>query len=951
MTYSLYKIEQFNRYADNYFMLKNFILIIIIILSLNTFAQKSALSGQLVGGNKEPVYNSVIALLTPKDSILYKFTRSDKEGKFEFKNIKAGNFIIMTSHSRFADYVENIDIKNDKNDVGAISLMSKTELLREIIIKSGSMRIKGDTTSYRASDFKVDANANVEDLLKKLPGIQVDKNGVIKAMGETVKKVLVDGEEFFGDDPGMAVKNLRADAVKEVQVFDKKSDQAAFTGIDDGNSQKTINLKLKDDKKKGFFGKIDAANGPLTNIDSRYNTNVLFSSFKAKSKFSAFLLNGNTGQDGLDWQDNEKFGGGNNNFSMDMDDDGNVNYQFTGGGSDGEPNVNTQNGFIKNTNGGVQYSNKWKDKHNINLTPKFNNQIYTNNNIRFNKSQVGNTQLNDNAATATNVNRSNYKFNVVYDVKLDTVNSLKITAQSNFYKTESTDFTNGSTTDENGVLKNKRQIFVDNKTDKQALSANILFKHKFAKARRTLSINSSWNLLNSNLDGFLKSDNESYIGGNISITNFINQNKIGDRTTQNSTLNFTYTEPLAKKFALQFAYQIEYNTGQSNQLTYDFSTSTGKYDVLVTDLSNQFKQTIIVNKPNLKFSYNSKKINYSFGSGFGFTSFDLLDQTLNKQYNRSFTNFFPAANFSYKYKSNANIRVSYNGATRQPTIDQLQPLRNNQDFFNQIVGNPDLKQSFTNNINVSQNSYNLLTESSFYQGLSFRTTSNQISYNNDIDPESAKTIRKAINTNGNFSGNYYAGYNFKIKKIDLEVGLNPSLNFSRSVISINNVANTSDNLNSSFEFRLSKSQEKKYDLTISNDFSNSRNETTQNNEIRSFNTNDLSFNGSVYIVEKWKLSTDYTLSTRQKTVDFQTNLSNQLWNARLQRNFKNDEFTAYILVRDILNQNIGITRSTFQNTIAEERNDRLQRYAMLGLTWNFKNKAEKKEQNLKEESK
>ena len=763
-------------------------------------------------------------------------------------------------------------------------------------------------------------------------------------MGETVKKVLVDGEEFFGDDPGMAVKNLRADAVKEVQVFDKKSDQAAFTGIDDGNSQKTINLKLKDNKKKGFFGKIDAANGPLTELDSRYNTNLLFSSFKAKSKLSAFLLNGNTGQDGLDWQDSEKFGGGNDSYSVDMDNDGNMSYQWTGGASDGEPNVNTQNGFIKNTNAGLQYSNKWNDKHSLNLTPKFNNQIYTNKNIRFDKTQVGQTQLNDNSATATNVNRSNYKFNFVYDVKLDSVNSLKITAQTNFYNTINSDFTNSNTTDENDILKNKRQILVDNKSDKQALSANILFKHKFAKARRTLSINSSWNLLNTSLDGFLKSSNESYTAGVLSGTNSINQNKIGERNTQNSSLNFTYTEPLGKKFALQFAHQIEYNTGQSTQLTYDFSNATGKYDVLVADLSNQFKQSIVVNKPNLKFSYNSKKINYSFSSGFGFTSFDLLDQTLNKSYNRNFTNFFSAANFTYKYKGNANLRLSYNGATRQPTIDQLQPLRNNQDFFNQIVGNPDLKQSFTNSFNISQNSYNMLSESSIYQGLNFRATSNQISYNNDIDPESAKTIRKAINTNGNFSGNYYAGYNFKIKKIELEVGLNPSLNFSRSVISINNIANTSNNLNSSFGLRLSKSKEKKYDITINNEFSNSRNETTQNNEKRSFNTNDLSLNGSIYIAEKWKLATDYTLSTRQKTIDFQTNLSNQLWNARLQRNFKNDEFTAYILVRDILNQNIGIERSTFQNTISEERNDRLQRYAMIGLTWNFKNKGEKKEQ-------
>ena len=925
-------------------MQKTLLLITVLMLSFNGFSQKSNLTGAVTDIDKIPVQNAVIALLTPKDSILYRFLRSDKEGKFEFKNLKEGKFILMTSHSKYGDYVDEININENQNNLGTIALMSKTQLLKEIIIKSGSMRIKGDTTSYRASDFKVDANANVEELLKKLPGIQVDKNGVIKAMGETVKKVLVDGEEFFGDDPGMAVKNLRADAVKEIQVFDKKSDQAAFTGIDDGNSQKTINLKLKDDKKKGFFGKIDAANGPIANLDSRYNTNVLISSFKAKRKLSAFLLNGNTGQDGLDWQDSEKFGGGNNNFSMDMDDDGNVNYQWTGGGSDGEPNINSQNGFIKNTNAGLQYSNKWSDKHNLNVTPKFNNQIYTNNNARFNKTQVGQTQLNDKSVTATNVNRSNYKLNVVYDVKLDTINSLKITAQTNFYDTTNSDFTDSSTTDEDGVLKNKRQILVDNISDKQALSASVLFKHRFAKARRTLSVNSSWNSLTSNLNGFLKSDNESYAVGILSGTTVVNQNKIGDRNTQNATVNFTYTEPLGKKFAMQFAYQLERNTGQSTQLTYNFSNTTGKYDDLVSDLSNQFKQTITVNKPNLKFSYNSKKINYSFGSGFGFTSFDLLDQTINKNYNRNFTNLFPSANFSYKYKSNANFRISYNGATRQPTIDQLQPLRNNQDFFNQIVGNPDLKQSFTNSINISQNSYNMLTETNLYQGLSFRTTSNQISYNNDIDPESAKTITKAINTNGNFSGNFYAGYNFKIKKIDLEVGLNPSLNFSRSVISINNIANTSDNLNSSFGLRFSKSKEKKYDVTINNNFSNSRNETTQNNETRSFNTNDMSFNGTIYFAEKWKLSTDYTLSTRQKTIDFQTNLSNQLWNARFQRTFKNDEFTAYILIRDILNQNIGIERSTFQNTISEERNDRLQRYAMLGFTWNFKNKGEKKEQ-------
>ncbi len=914
---------------------------ILFLFSFSAFSQKTNLSGVLTDGSeKNPIYNSVVALLTPKDSILYKFTRSDKEGKFNLKNVKAGNYILMTAHSQYADYVDAITVEEGEKKMGTIALMSKINALREVIIKTGSIRIKGDTTSYRASDFKVDANANVEELLKKLPGIQVDKNGTIKAMGETVEKVLVDGEEFFGDDPGMAVKNLRADAVKEVQVFDKKSDQAEFTGIDDGDTKKTINLKLKEDKKKGYFGKIDAANGPLTAIDSRYNINSMFSSFKGKRKLSAFLLNGNTGQDGLGWQDSEKFGGREDNVSMSMDDDGNVNYEWTGGNNDEEPYVDTQNGFIKNTNAGLQYSNKWNDKQTLNLSPKYNKQIYTNNNSRITQTQVGETQLNENTSKVSNVNRSNFKLNATYDVKLDSVNSIKFTAKTNFYNTDSDEFTNGQTTGDNGLLKNKQEKTFITKSDKESLFASILYKHKFAKARRTFSVNSSWNTLNTNANNFLKSSNESYDGGVFSSRDDVDQNKIGEKTNQNIAVNVAYTEPIGKKFALQFAHQITYNSGESNYLTYDYSDVTGKYDLVVSSLSNQFKQTITTNKPNIKLSYNAKKINYSFGSGFGFTSFDLQDQTLNKEYKRNYTNFFPAANFSYKYKSNSNLRFNYQGATKQPTIDQLQPLRNNQDFFNQIVGNPDLKQSFTNSINLSNSSYSILTESHFYQSISFRTTTNLISYNKDIDPESAKTITKPINTNGNFSGNFYFGYGFKVKKIDLQVNLNPSVNYNKSVLSINNKTSNSNTLNSGFSIYLYKSKEKKYEFSLSNNFSNSRSSTSQNDEIKSFNTNNLGLDIGVYFREKWKLSTDYNLYSRQKTTDFQTNLTNQLWNARLQRTFKNDEFTAYIMVRDIFNQNIGIKRSVYENTVSEEQNDRLKRYAMIGFTWNFKNKGE-----------
>lgn len=920
-------------------MLKIKFVVVLFLITFSSFSQKSTLIGVVVNEEKKPIQNSVVALLTVKDSILHRFVRTDAEGKFYIKNIKTDKYILMTFHNQFADYVDEVSIAEGQNDWGTVVLLNKSKLIEEVLIKSktASIKIKGDTTSYKASDFKVSENANAEELLRKLPGIQVDKNGNIKAMGETVSKVLVDGEEFFGDDPGMATKNLRADAIKEVQVFNKKSDQAEFTGIDDGKSEKTINLKLKENAKKGYFGKIDATGGPIKNIDPRYNNNVLLSSFKGKRKISGFFLNGNTGQDGLSWEDQEKFGG-NDNMSVSMDDSGGMMYMWSGGNQDEEPYVDTQNGFLKNTNAGLQYNNKWNDKQNLNLSPKYNNQIYTNNKTRFNKSQIGATQLNENSISKSEINRSNFKLNIAYDVKLDSMNSIKLTTKSNFYTTSGNEFTIGSTTDENELLKNKSKINTDTKSDKQALQATFLFKHKFAKIRRTLSLNLSFNSLKTNTDNVLQSENESFLAGISNSVLNINQNRIGDKTTKNTGLNLVYTEPLGKKYALLLGYEIDFNSGNNNQLTYDYSASTGNYDVLVNSLSNQFKQNIITNKPNVKLNYNSKKINLGFGSAVNFTSFDLLDQTLNNKYNQNFVNFFPSANVSYKYKGNSSIRFNYNGSTKQPTIDQLQPLRNNQNFFNQIVGNPNLKQSFTNSFSFSQNSYDILTETYIYQSLNFRTTANQISSNKDIDPDNAKTTTKAINTNGNFNLNYYFTYGFKIKKLELDTNFSPSISYSKQVISINNQQNKTSNLNSNFSVRISKTVEKKYDISINNEFSNNRNATTLNSEIKSFNTNNLSLEASVYFKEKWKLSTDYNLNTRQKTEDFNSNLTNQLWNARLQRTFKNDEFTAYFMVRDILNQNIGIERYNYGNSIGEEQNDRLKRYAMIGFTWNFKNK-------------
>ena len=914
------------------------LLFIGLFFCVKTQAQTISVSGQVKDTTQnKAVQHAVVMLLTPADSVLYKFARTDVNGNYNFKNIKAGNYILMTTHPYFADFVDNILISPDETNAVSVALTSKSKLLQELIVKSGNpIRVKGDTTIYTADSFKVSANANVEELLKKLPGIQVDKSGKITAMGQQVTKVLVDGEEFFGDDPGMAIKNLRADAVKEVQVFDKKSEQAEFTGIDDGNTQKTINLKLKEDKKKGFFGKIDLAGGLVNKIDDRYNSNILLSSFKGKRKVSGYFLTGNTGQDGLSWEDREKYAGS-DNFSVSMDDNGDLSYQWTGGNNDDEPYVNTQNGFIRNMNAGLQYSNKWNDKHNLNFTPQYSSQIYNNRQSRFSQAQYGDSILMDQSATNTYVNRYNYKNTATYEVKIDSNNTLKLTARANFYHTESEEDRTSTNTGNTGTLKNKTSSTVKTNSDKNSLYGGLLFKHKFKKPRRTISLNTDWNNLTTDGNNYLKSFNQAYYDGVPASFQNIDQQRISDKNNTGLSARLVYTEPLSKKYALEFAYELTYNKGKNDQLTYTYSPTSGKYDEAVDSLSNNFTQKIFINKPSLRISFSDKKIKFSFGSGFGFTKFNLQDNTLNKNYMRSFTNFFPGANINYSYKSQHNLRIGYNGNTTQPTINQLQPLRNNTDYFNQYMGNPQLKPSFTNAVYISHNTYNFLKDLYTYQSFNVRFISNSITNNRVIDLDSGKTTTQPINTNGNYSMSFWGGAGFKIKKIDTRFNFGPNFRYSKTADVFNNAVNYSKILSAGIDVSASKSKEKKYDFNIENEIMYNNSKTSQSIGQQDFFTNTLSLYAKVYILKSLSVSTDYEYYSQQKTQQQTNAISYQLWNGRLEKTFKKDEFTAYISLRDILNQNVGINSNYDRNTFTQTTNDRLQRYWMIGFTWNFKN--------------
>ena len=267
--------------------MKPILLLTVILFSVyNLHAQNAGLSGKLTDTlDKQNLPNTAVTLLHAKDSVLYKFTRSNEDGAFQFTGIDTGKYILLITRNRYADYVEDFSLTdNEQKKLGNIVLTTEANLLKSVEVRTriAAMRMKGDTLEFKADSFHVRENASVEDLLKILPGIQVDKNGNITAQGEKVQKVLVDGEEFFGNDPTVATQGLQANVVDKVQVFDKKSDQAEFTGIDDGEKSKTINLTLKDDKKKGYFGKVDLEGG----ADDKWSNTGMINIFRKKQKIS-----------------------------------------------------------------------------------------------------------------------------------------------------------------------------------------------------------------------------------------------------------------------------------------------------------------------------------------------------------------------------------------------------------------------------------------------------------------------------------------------------------------------------------------------------------------------------------------------------------------------------------------------------------------------------------------
>lgn len=911
------------------------VLLLFLFLGIVAHAQQSSVSGSIADTvSFKPMAFSSIALIRQSDSILVSHQWATEKASFTFTQLPAGIYILQITRPSFADYEEIIKLgENEQKQVGTIVLMSKENLLKEIIIreKKNAITIKGDTTEYLVDSFLVNKSSNVEDLLKKLPGIQVDKNGKITAHGQEVKKVLVDGEEFFGDDPTVATKNIRADNVESVQVFDKKSDQAAFTGIDDGEKNKTINLKLKEDAKKGMFGKVRGAEGRDENKLRRYEHDAMVNMFKNKRKFALYGATSNTNKTDMDWSDRETYQGGGDNTSF-MSDDG--YYYSYYDGSEGFNGV----GVPQTVYYGGFYSDKLKDdKHSFSLNGSRKEMIVNGYNNNYTKYILPDTLYFNNQLSEFNNSKQKNSGSGKYEIKLDSLSTLKLTLST----TQGT-FNNKSTyttenLNSNAALVNRNNRIQTSIGDNQTFKGGMVLNKKFKTKGRTISLNANFDYNSSNSDGLLESETRLYNpDGSIKELTSIDQKKTNSSKTTSMTGNIVYTEPLSDKWFVVSEYDLKTTVSESNRYTFT-KNANNEYANTLDSLSNSLSYDIFVNAGGLSLKYASKKLNYSFGGKASYTDLRQVNQVNNDITNQYFLNLFPAANIQYKIRNNTSLRANYYGNTRQPSLQQIQPLLDNSNPLDVYVGNPDLQQSFRNGFSVSYNDYKPLSGRSFYGSLSYDFVQDDFASFDVVDNQGRKT-HKTVNVDGNQSANLWSNYWFSIKKINLGVSQNASLNYSVNNNFINGQANRNQNVSGRYGVGLYYSKEEKFESNIGGDVNYNYSTSSLRSDIKTqyFIYNyDAGF--SVFWPKQFKTGADVTINIRQRTSDFDKNLNNTILNAYVSKGFlKKETLVVKFSVQDILNQNLGFSRTANSNYINENTYSVLRRYFLVSLTWNFR---------------
>jgi outer membrane receptor protein involved in Fe transport len=894
------------------------------------YAQKITVKGKLVDSSGAPLPMATILFLNPKDSTLVNFGATNKDGLFEVKNLNRAEYLFKVTYISQAPLFVTISPKPDEVmiDLGVQKMEPASTVLGEAEIRGerAPVTIKKDTIEFNAGSFKTQPNAVVEDLIKKMPGMEVDNDGTIRAQGETVQRVTVDGKEFFGRDPKLATRNLPADAVEKVQVFDKKSDQAAFTGIDDGQREKTINLQLKEEKRNGMFGNITGGYG----TDDRFLGKISLNRFSKGQQLSFVATTNNINEQGFSIDDYMTFAGGSSAFAAGGG--GTRTITVSGGGSSG----GQTNGIMKTFGGGLNFNKDFSTKTKLSANYFVN---YLDHTIQQNteRSYFDSTRVNPeiepigfyNELNDQNSTNFNHRLNLILDHEIDSSNSIKWT---------------------NGLTLNKTTMVQDSRTeslsfDEEPLSVNdrtstsegtsvsynseLLFRHRFGKKGRTFSSTLNFSLQNSGRDGTLEGVFQEPDEADSTY------DQRSDQTTNNFTYGaaLSYTEPLGGRKYLEANYNVRLTQNDVDRSVYDIEEGGGELEN--PQLSSKYNSNYLYQRAGLNLKINRDNSSLTIGAGFQQTVLtgDILKPVEQQtEIDRTFANFLPSLHYNYDFDNNMRLRADYETSMQAPTIQQLQPTIDNSNLPNIYVGNPNLKPSYQHSVRLNFSRFDPVSFISFFAFINGTYTTEAITNSQVMNEDRGFTTTPVnVDNNMSLSGNLNASLPVPKLLSRFNIGVNVR---NQESISVSNESEFDVNqLTLGGNFRYTFTFKEIFDLSLSTNLSHQKTSYEIGQGDQKYFNKTYTAETNLNLLKKLRLSGTMNYMQYQ----------NQSDNSTISIPMLNTSLSMYVLkanageikvgVNNMLDRKLGVSQSATNLYFERQTMNSLGRYYMVSFTY------------------
>lgn len=865
--------------------------------------------------DKTPIdYASIAIKKLSSDSSVVGATSTSSNGTFSIGNIGVGKYRLFVAYLGLKTLNKDFELTaaNPNINLGNLEMEDTGVTLKAVEVKAEipPVVVKKDTLEINAATLKVKENSVVEDLLKKVPGVEVSKDGTVTTQGETIKRVKVDGKDFMGNDPLLATRNLPADMVDKIQIIDEMSEQSKFSGIDDGNREKILNIVTKNGiKNKGYVGNNTVGYG----TNDRYDVNLSINRFDNNQQLSLLGQFNNVNK--------QNFGGG---LGM----GGGRGMRFGGTGQQ-------QQGITTTNAAGINFADTYEDGTQFNASYFFNKTSLFNTNTTNSQNFIGNNLVTSIEDLESTTKRINHRLNFMVDTKLDSATSIRIQPNISYTDNSGNSLTNYDRNNPNGHAVGSQNLITGSTAP--SVSNNLLLRRKFLRRGRTLSLNVNTNINDSDADNYNKNPETltGPTGVNIKNLDQLNDNKVNSFS---NTARLVYTEPLSKTLSMEFNYQNTYAHDNRQRYVYDFNSATQQYDIVNIDYSNEFENTTWTNALGFSFNTNEKKYNWNVGVAAQQTNRKNDNLTTGNILKQNFINITPTAQFRYTFSNTKRLNIRYDGRTNQPSIDQIQPVRDNTNTQSAPLGNPNLKPSFSNNFRIFYNNFDFASYRTLFLGAFITQTFNDFGNSQRIidDPTSdddGKIENGYVNVKGNYNANVFGSLGLPIIKGNkLNLQINGGLSLARST----NVSAGQDNITRSFGlsngYKLVSNFEK-FDLIagVSGRWDRSTYTIGQTTNYYTLSPNiDVSymFPGNI------RLQTDATYnSLTGRGAGYNTSYTQV--NAYISRQFFKNKGTFKLSVNDLFNENTGISRTASANSIVDQNFNVLKRYFMFSFTYSL----------------